>query len=120
MYKWDGTYTIKAVDYWNYSNPLAIMPYYTPLQAVSKNQEDKAYEEEVAVTNPATGISRRQLILVLLCMTASLVFGVDLGWQLSAHYAAKEQQLSRPSGLLSGCMKLSTFHTWNFNPLLDN
>lgn len=93
------------------------MPSYTPLQAASKNQEDEGYEE-VAVTNPATGISRRQLILFLLCMTASLVFGVDLGWQLGAHYATKEEQLSRASGLLSGCMKLSTFHICITTPCL--
>ena len=96
------------------------MPSYTPLQAAPKNQEDEGYEEEVAVTNPATCISRQQLILFLLCMTASLVFGVDLGWQLGAHYTAKEQQLSRPSGLLSGCMKPSILGVWAFNPLLKN
>lgn len=95
------------------------MPSYTPLQAASKNQ-DEGYEEEVAVTNPAMGISRRQLVLFLLCMTVSFVFGVDLGWQLSAHYTAKEQQLSRPSGLLSGCMKPSILGVWDFNPLLKN
>lgn len=64
------------------------MPSYTPLQAASKGPENEAYGE-VTVTNPATGFSRRYLLLFFLCMMASLVFGVDVGWHLSAHYAAQ-------------------------------
>jgi hypothetical protein len=78
------------------------MPSYTSLQAASKDQEDEDYE--VPLTNTATGPPRRYFLLFFICMMASLVFGVDMGWQLSAHYATKEQHLSRPSGLLSGYM----------------
>lgn len=95
-----GTYIARRVLYWGLKSIPVIMVSYTPLQSAAKIQENEDYEE-VAVTHTATGLSRRYAVLFLLCMMASFVFGVDVGWQLNARYAAKEQ-LSRSSGPLPG------------------
>lgn len=87
---------------------LSVISLYAPLSAASKDEEEDY--EGMAVTTPARSSSRHYFLLYFLSMIASLVSGVYMGWHLSAHYAAKKQHLSRPSGLLSGCMKLSTFH----------
>ncbi|QGA15017.1 hypothetical protein EYB26_002673 [Talaromyces marneffei] len=83
------------------------MVFYAPLQAAAIDQENEDYDK-VAVRTPRIGISRRYLLLFFLCMMASLVFGVDLGWQLGSYYTAKEQQLYQSLGLLSDLGELKT------------
>lgn len=87
------------------------MPSYALLSAAAKDEEEG--DKKLAVKTPVTGPCRGYF-LVFLSVFTSLVFGVNIGWQLSAHYIAKEQYLSQSSGLLSGCMKPSAFHVWNF------
>lgn len=81
---------------------------YALLQATPIDKDNES--EETTMKKSATGSPRRHALLFFLGMMISLVFGIQLGWQLSAHYAVQEQQISRPSQLLPGCMNHSPFH----------